>query len=442
LEDNPETSVGVDSSSSSIVQKPGTLTAADGASTSAQDADSTSTPTPTPHRKLLPRETGHDIGSASPVPLSLEAVGIITRLRSLKDEEEDWARWRDVAFRGRGMLVPKGVVRKEVREPRIGRRGKGKKEQKEAEQRKAQGKVTVKKEAAAAAEEEEAGKTDLKSVEKQEHVVEAQEAGNTHQEPENADVYVNLSKTGAHSMDHLRHTTDKEKDEISQHLQIHTQSSASSSALAGPTLGSVLPDSGDLDHLTTVINPPIDLNTSINLSENMNENEDGPNLPSVHAITRPVMAGPGVTDVAPAAGVTANGVGVSAPEKCEPTITLNPGQLSFATRPTSTGSTIEVTPSGTSASEPSSHASEFGSGSGSEPGLILASGLAPMLTSTPAPAPAYCAECFLPLPPDPPPEKLYIFLHALTYTTSLGRFETDPPAWAREGWVWEGRRNA
>ena len=34
--------------------------------------------------KLLPRETGHDIGMGSPVPLSKEAVEVITRLRNLK----------------------------------------------------------------------------------------------------------------------------------------------------------------------------------------------------------------------------------------------------------------------------------------------------------------------------------------------------------------------
>jgi tRNA pseudouridine32 synthase len=34
--------------------------------------------------KLLPRETGEDIGMGSPVPLSLEAVGVITRLRNMK----------------------------------------------------------------------------------------------------------------------------------------------------------------------------------------------------------------------------------------------------------------------------------------------------------------------------------------------------------------------
>src|SRR5262245_26713901 len=35
-------------------------------------------------QKLLPRETGHDIGMSSPVPLSEEAVGVITRLRNMK----------------------------------------------------------------------------------------------------------------------------------------------------------------------------------------------------------------------------------------------------------------------------------------------------------------------------------------------------------------------
>lgn len=35
-------------------------------------------------KKLLPRETGYDIGMGSPVPLSAEAVQIITRLRNMK----------------------------------------------------------------------------------------------------------------------------------------------------------------------------------------------------------------------------------------------------------------------------------------------------------------------------------------------------------------------
>jgi hypothetical protein len=49
----------------------------------------------------------------------------------------------------------------------------------------------------------------------------------------------------------------------------------------------------------------------------------------------------------------------------------------------------------------------------------------------------YCPECYLPLHPDPKPERLYIFLHALRYTTSLGTFETDMPEWAEEGWEWD-----
>lgn len=48
----------------------------------------------------------------------------------------------------------------------------------------------------------------------------------------------------------------------------------------------------------------------------------------------------------------------------------------------------------------------------------------------------YCPECYLPLHPDPNPEKLYIFLHALKYTISLGSFSTEMPEWAAEGWEW------
>lgn len=52
-------------------------------------------------------------------------------------------------------------------------------------------------------------------------------------------------------------------------------------------------------------------------------------------------------------------------------------------------------------------------------------------------APLYCPECYLPLHPDPKPDRLYIFLHALRYTTSVGCFETEMPEWAQEGWTWE-----
>ncbi|KAG8708804.1 hypothetical protein FRC09_001025 [Ceratobasidium sp. 395] len=68
-------------------------------------AETSGAPTP------LPRETGTDIGMSSPVPLSSEAVGIITRLRNMKDESEDWGRWRDVIFRAKKALNP--VVERE-----------------------------------------------------------------------------------------------------------------------------------------------------------------------------------------------------------------------------------------------------------------------------------------------------------------------------------------
>lgn len=50
---------------------------------------------------------------------------------------------------------------------------------------------------------------------------------------------------------------------------------------------------------------------------------------------------------------------------------------------------------------------------------------------------SYCPECYLPLHPDPKPEKLYIFLHALRYTTSLGSFETGMPEWAKPDFLWD-----
>ncbi|KIY73835.1 pseudouridine synthase [Cylindrobasidium torrendii FP15055 ss-10] len=57
-------------------------------------------------RILLPRETGEDIGMGSPVPLSDQAVGIISSLRNMKDKSEDWGRWKDVVFRAKAPLRP------------------------------------------------------------------------------------------------------------------------------------------------------------------------------------------------------------------------------------------------------------------------------------------------------------------------------------------------
>lgn len=64
------------------------------------DPDSVTEPPPPP-RTRLPREEGTDIGISSPVPLSDEAVGIISKLRNMKDKDEDYSRWRDVVFRAK-----------------------------------------------------------------------------------------------------------------------------------------------------------------------------------------------------------------------------------------------------------------------------------------------------------------------------------------------------
>jgi hypothetical protein len=62
-------------------------------------------------RTLLPREDGTDIGISSPVPLSDEAVSIITKLREMKDKDDDYSRWKDVVFRARSAekLDPGGI---------------------------------------------------------------------------------------------------------------------------------------------------------------------------------------------------------------------------------------------------------------------------------------------------------------------------------------------
>jgi tRNA pseudouridine synthase 9 len=230
-----------------------------------QDAADNETPPPA----LLPRETGHDIGLASPIPLSAEAVGVITRLRHLKvypfrlvsrrrartlthmqDQEEDWARWRDTAFRGAPALRP-AVVAVAPKKPPKQRVGAGKKKK----------------------------------------------------------IAVRPNKLGPGG--------------------------------APPTPGAA---EGGAE---------VDTNTL---------------TPAVASEVTPVAD-------APPAPVFA------------PTIVIEP----------------YAPPTGASA------------------------------------APTYCEECFVPLAPDPAPERLYIFLHALRYTTALGTFETGMPAWAAAGWTWSGR---
>lgn len=53
----------------------------------------------------------------------------------------------------------------------------------------------------------------------------------------------------------------------------------------------------------------------------------------------------------------------------------------------------------------------------------------------------FCETCFVPVANDPDPETLFIYLHALRYTTeALGIWETPLPKWAGERWDgdWRG----
>ncbi|KAI0264169.1 pseudouridine synthase [Gloeopeniophorella convolvens] len=223
-------------------------------STRATPVPSSAPPTPlqTPTPSLLPRETGHDIGMGSPVPLSAEAVGVITRLRNMKDEDEDWSRWRDVVFKAKGRLHPHGMPKQKL--PPQSRRQRG-----------------------------------------------------------------------------------------------------------GPAWVAEAPDA------TEALADPPPPPEPIQLTEE-----------EALALLEP-----------------------GAPRAEDPRVRVPPPPDA----PTEVGRAKQA------AAQAAVQEQTGGA--------------------------LYCGECYLPLHPDPPPERLYIFLHALRYTTSLGVFETEMPAWAAEGWEWE-----
>ncbi|KIM40376.1 hypothetical protein M413DRAFT_178346 [Hebeloma cylindrosporum] len=208
--------------------------------------------------KLLPRETGEDIGMGSPVPLSKEAVGVITRLRNMKDEDEDWSRWRDVVFRAKGVMRPSNLVIKPP--PPQNRRKRG------------------------------GGKADTVST-----VVEPSPSPPPPQAP----------------------TTTLDMSESQLNLDTATPAPSTRAETLNP------------------------------------EDPSPPQISLEEAIEK--------VSLAPATGMET---------------TFESEQI-------------------------------------------------------------YCPECYLPLHPDPKPEKLYIFLHALKYTTSFGEFSTEMPNWAAEGWEWD-----
>lgn len=230
--------------------------------------------------KLLPRETGQDIGMGSPVPLSAEAVGIITRLRNMKDEDEDWSRWRDVVFKTKGRLHPQGMKVKPL--PPQNRRKRG----------------------------------------------------------------------GPSWVDE---NSDKGSPAPSD-TGVYTPASDS----ATPAVDTPLSIQGDAPALESA--PEIPQFTESEVLERLQR----------HA--------------------------------------LDPQEPAIRVAPPPDGRTSE---------------------------LRTRQAVAQVTVAAENDGMLYCPECYLPLHPDPKPERLYIFLHALRYTTSLGTFETGMPEWATEGWEWD-----
>ncbi|KAJ8077417.1 hypothetical protein PM082_001847 [Marasmius tenuissimus] len=250
-------------------------------------------------KKLLPRETGEDIGMGSPVPLSNEAVGIITRLRNMKDEAEDWSRWRDVIFRAKGTLrAPRELALKKPPPRNKKQRAKGEFIDEQLNQA--------------------FGKVSLSSG------GDAMPSGPSTQPP--SEMTSEVSTPLAYEVD-------------------------AKSSLATNSLGVV----------TDV--PQLSVEDAVDAARDIIGSSTNPN-------TAPVE---------------------------------NSGKHSTDPENTTDG-VVKLQ---------QSEGSE-----GEEKQL-------------------YCPECYLPLHPDPNPEKLYIFLHALRYTTSLGTFETEMPQWSAEGWEWD-----
>ncbi|KAF9012597.1 tRNA-pseudouridine synthase [Cyathus striatus] len=257
-------------------------------------------------RKLLPRETGEDIGMGSPVPLSKEAVEVVTYLRNMKDEDEDWSRWRDMVFRAKGALNPHHVVIKPP--PPQNRRKRG-------------GQAEV-----------------IKST---------------------------------------------DADAISESI-LHTASGVENS-VSPPPESALKSDRSSSIHSTEIKTPSFSTHNNSVPAESATSKADG------------------VISALPTA-VNSNVLPVSdSQEDLDASDVHNPSQLT----------TEEIIQK------------------------ISEMEAAPDINDVITSEHLYCPECYLPLNPDPKPEKLYIFLHALKYTTSLGTFETEMPHWAAEGYTWK-----
>ncbi|KAE9402811.1 pseudouridine synthase [Gymnopus androsaceus JB14] len=258
--------------------------------------------------KLFPRETGEDIGMGSPVPLSSEAVGVITRLRNMKDEAEDWSRWRDVIFRAKGNLrAPRDLALKKPPPRNQRQKNKG----------------------------------------------------------EFVDEQLNAAMKGTSINDAAVATSG-----ISE---------------TKPMISADPPFS----ELTSEVSTPL---------EGVEPTPLNKHAPDVVAEPTGQYSAPKSKAFIPL---------VRIPDPLEPIQLTTAEAISLARDMISSSSDVNAGPE------------QFPQGPAADDAKQL-----------------YCPECYLPLHPDPDPEKLYIFLHALRYTTSLGMFETEMPAWSKAGFTW------
>ncbi|KAF7350891.1 PseudoU-synth-2 domain-containing protein [Mycena sanguinolenta] len=308
-----------------------------------------------PSTKLLPRETGEDIGLCSPVPLSSQAVGVITQLRNMKDEDEDWGRWRDVVFRVKGALSPANM--KIVQVPQNRRR-----------------------------------RGNAKFVSNpNEPAPGATSAGNTATIGSPPPAFAGARILGASTSD---------------------ASPASTSTMVESTASFVAPDQG-----VPIVHGSRATTTSTSQAEGAVLDDSiaassSSSLPDSTATMHISHVGETVSDnEISLASSSASLLASAHPEPAPPASE----DLSAAPQPPQ--------PSQFTVAEAVNRASEMEAQAAA--------------TTTALSENSYCPECYLPLHPDPKPEKLYIFLHALRYTTSLGKFETPMPEWAQEGWEWD-----
>ncbi|KAF7362480.1 PseudoU-synth-2 domain-containing protein [Mycena venus] len=312
-----------------------------------------------PYTKLLPRETGEDIGLGSPVPLSSQAVGVITRLRNMKDEDEDWGRWRDVVFRAKGALAPANMKIKQVPQNRR-RRGN-------------------------------AEFVDQKSNPKKPTVAALASTSTTIEPP--APVFPG---TRTHGVDGAS-TSDDSPASVSTIVE-----STASFDAANPGMPTV-PMSLPIMQPTSRVEGTVSDDVRIPLAPSST-----PSVPeSIETMGPPTSHVEGTVDD-DRVSLVSSSTPASQPAS------VHPGPTPPVSEDPSTPPQPPQPPQFTVV-EAVQRASE-------------------MEAQAEANTISFATSRYT---PDPKPEKLYIFLHALRYTTSLGKFETPMPEWAEEGWEWD-----